>query len=90
MDDAFLVTTAMVDAGVMEYANPGRYDSYEDTVVKIFCAMMSAKLGQKSAPGFAPMDGPELGGGKADSVDVGHRLDGPRNEALLNGPDLDE
>lgn len=40
--DEITITSEMIAAGVVVYANPGRYESYDDMVVRIFCAMFSA------------------------------------------------
>lgn len=36
---AVLITQEMIQAGVAVYSDPGRYESYEQTVTRIFSAM---------------------------------------------------
>jgi hypothetical protein len=37
-----VITQKMIDVGVEVYNNPKQYESYESTVIEIFCAMLSA------------------------------------------------
>jgi hypothetical protein len=85
----FLITKEMIAAGVAVYGNPGRYETYQQTVVRIFCAMVDT-CKDLSGTSVVDVDIVELRGGEHCRVPIGHDLGRPDDDGLLARPDLNE
>ena len=76
-----MVTREMIAAGVAVYESPGRYESQDDFVVRLFCAMAGLMPNARDSVQVAPMRCSEL-----IQVAISHGHDGPSNDALADGP----
>ena len=83
------VTLQMIRAGVAVYSDPGRYETYEDIVVRIFCAMLSASS-WFNVSDVPTVDVPKLRSSKSSCLVVREGVNRPENDILPDGPNLDE
>jgi hypothetical protein len=72
--DLFFLSKKMVSAGVEVYQSPGRYESPEQIVERIFWAMLSSSSSSSSSVS------PKLGSEEIVDVEVIHRRRGPGEE----------
>jgi len=84
------ITQAMLAAGVDVYSNPDRYESYEETVARIYREMVKAASASEEGSSGDPVQIVEMRSGESIGVATGDRLNGPEDNIFLDRPNLDE